>query len=412
MQARLTPWSPVAIAAFVWGLTCFLPVGVVYLSALLLVLAILFQRNTDGLTRSSRWQQIRQHIVFWPLCVFLAWSLLILLIQPRYIETTSNLFHIFRIALTMVVVLALTRREAQAGLMGWALGAVLTLLIIYTHTIFPLPLVVGLRDMLQMSGNKSISIAVLLAIFGSCTFIYAWGSGVSNSRRAGAVVIFMVIPVLIWLLPSRTSLLVVLLSLLLGIAHSMWRKPRWLALALLSLVVLGIGISQAPQVRERFVLGLVQLQESLASEDSTNAKLHHSSWGMRYQLYTHTADMVAEKPLLGWGIGSWNDQWKKRTPQDIHASNMPHNDFLWIGAQTGVPGMLALLAIMLSLLVSVIRLNTLAATASIAASTGLLVAMSFNNALRDAQIGMSVLFVVMLVNVFALGERRDPLKPN
>jgi O-antigen ligase len=410
MLNRIVKPSLIQVAAFCWGAAVYLPVGMTYLAAITLMLAVLLNGNAQEGGYINRWHQVRNHLLFWPLCFFIAWTMLVLLLQPRYAETPSNLFHAMRIALTMVMVLMLHVKELRAALLGWAISSLLLLIIIYINLLVPLPHIVGLRDILQMQSNKSICAAVLLAIFGNCALIYSFGKSTHYLERLGIVIILLVLPVLIWLLPSRTSIVLMLISLAIGFIHYLRRKPVWMALAMVLVVGMGVGLSQAPQLQQRFAQGIGELQESHVSQDINTPSMHNTSWGLRYMLYTQTLNMMAEKPWLGWGIGSWNEQWRQRTPSNVHTMNMPHNDFLWMGAQAGILGMLALLALMLSLLLSVVSLRSRAATASMVASSGLIVAMSFNSALRDAQIGMAVLFVVVAMNAYALGQERERLK--
>ncbi len=407
MLATIRKWSPTSIASFMWGFTCFLPVGMVYLSALILLLAISLHRGSSLIVANSRWQLIRGHVVFWPVCVFLIWSLLIFLIQPHYAETPSNLFHILRIAVTIAIVLSLRRNEALAGIWGWIAGALATLLIVYVNILFPLPHILGISDLLVMKGNKSIGIAVMLAIFACSTVMYAVSPSIGRVYRWGVLGMVAVIPVLIWMLPSRTSLLLIMISLSLGLMHRLRKKPSVLFLAAIALFAFGWSAYQVPDIQKRFSVGLQEIQHSIEASATAGDDVTQSSWGMRHLLYTKTTDMVLERPLIGWGIGSWNDEWKKRTPASVHAANMPHNDFLWIGAQAGLPGSVSLLAIIVALFWSVLRLQSPAATASFVATAGLFVAMTFNSALRDAQIGMSVLFVVLVLNVYALSQAED-----
>jgi O-antigen ligase len=390
-----------------WGFACFLPVGMAYLSALILLLAISLHRGSSQIVANSRWQLIHGHLVFWPVCAFLLWSLLILIIKPYYAETPSNLFHILRIALTVAIVLSLRRNEALAGIWGWITGALAALLIVYVNILFPIPHILGLSDLLAMKGNKSIGIAVMLAIFACCTLIYATSRSIGRVYRWGVLGMAAVIPVLIWLLPSRTSLLLIMISLSFGLVHRLRKKPSVLFLAAMALFIFGWSAYQVPAIQKRFSAGVQEIQQSMETSAPAGDDLSQSSWGMRHLLYTKTTDMVLERPLMGWGIGSWNDEWKKRTPASVHAANMPHNDFLWMGAQAGLPGSVSLLAIIVALFWSVLRLQSPAATASFVASAGLLVAMTFNSALRDAQIGMSVLFVVLVLNVYALRYAED-----
>jgi O-antigen ligase len=395
--------SPIALAAFLWGLSGFFPVGMSYLAAALLITSLLVWRKSDPLL--NRWKRIRQHSIFWALVFFLGWTTLVYLLQTHYTETPSNLFHIVRIACTIVVILSLKQHEALAGIAGWLTGCLLTLLVIYTNLWVTLPHIVGIKDMLQMYGNKSISIAILLSVFASCALMYAIDTERDLLGRLGFIPILFIIPILIWLLPSRTSLILIAVSVFFGLLHRFLRKPAVLLPSVVALFLLGWGTAQVPEVQTRFAVGIAELQKSSARGFVADQSLTNSSWGMRYLHYTHTFNMVVEKPVMGWGIGAWNDQWKKRTPPELHASNMPHNEFLWMGSQAGVMGIVSLVALVLALYWSVLCRRNTAATASLTATTGMFVAMSFNSALRDAQIGMSVLFVVLAINVYALAQQ-------
>lgn len=407
MIERILPRSLIQAAAFFWGIACFLPVGVSYAAALLLIVALGLRATTRRPELSQRTTQVRQHAAFWPLCFFAIWTLVILVAQPNYAETPSNLFHGFRIILTITLVLLLLESELKSAVFGWIMGATLGLTVIYLNQWIALPRVPGFINLVEMKGNKSICIAILLAIFGACTAAHAMTDLRQHWMRFSVLALILIVPVLIWFLPSRTSLLILVISLLVGLIHQFWRRPTLLVGTMMALALVSWGVAQAPQVSQRFFQGFSEMNNTVKSGSQADQDLQHSSWGMRTLMYAHTLDMVKEKPILGWGIGSWNEQWRKRTPAQIHYANMPHNDFLWMGAQAGVVGMLALLAVMGSLFVSVIRMRSIQATCSMIASTGLLVATTFNSALRDAQIGMSVLFVVFALNAWALTHCRN-----
>jgi O-antigen ligase len=407
------PNSGTQVAAFCWALACFLPVGMAYLCAAMLILALL--ATSQHQSYRARWQRLREHPVFWPLCGFLAWALIVLCTQAHFPETPSNTFHAIRIAATIAIVLTLDADESKAAITGYIFGACVVLLIIYINRVVALPHVLGLRDVLHMYGNRSIGVAILLAILGCCAFLCSIGQTNKPAHCLLALVLLIVIPVLIWFLPSRTSLVLMSVCLLVGIVHGLLHKPRWLFSAALFLFVMGYGLSQTSQVQHRFTTGIHELQIGIAQSQASDSEidLQNSSWGMRYLLYTQTYNMIADRPWTGWGMGGWNQQWRSRTPPSVHAANMPHNDFLWIGAQTGILGMLALLSVVLALALSVIRLRSLAATLSLVSTTALFVAMSFNSALRDAQIGMSVLFIVVVFNAWALSDQTSskPMPP-
>lgn len=407
MLRLFLPKTIVQVAALFWGVAGYLPVGMTYLAAFLLIFALCINGIGFRVKFLIRCRRVYQHAVFWPLCFFLVWTLLIWVFQPHFAETPSNLFHSLRIVVTIMLVVMLDADELRAALLGWVVGTAVVLAIIYINLAIPLPHITGLRDILSMHNNKSIGICILLAIFATSSLIYCLKNPVDKYQRFAMLGLLLVLPVLIWFLPSRTSLLLVFCTLLIGLSHFYWQKPVWLVSALVIVFILGFGLTQTPQVQKRFAQGLNELQASQMIEHASSPDLDTASWRVRYLFYTHTSQMIAEKPVLGWGVGSWNDQWRQRTPSHLRALNMPHNDFLWVGSQAGIPAMLALLTIVLSLALNVIQQRGIAATCSLVATSGLLVAMSFNSALRDAQIGMSLLFVVTVMNAWALAQAKS-----
>ena len=78
-----------------WGLVVFMPVGVTYLSAILLLLTMLVAGGLD-----KRYARLRANPLWWPVMAYLAWTFIVLAIGQHYPETGSNLFHGIRIGLT------------------------------------------------------------------------------------------------------------------------------------------------------------------------------------------------------------------------------------------------------------------------------------------------------------------------
>ena len=284
-----------------WGLVVFMPVGVTYLAAILLLLALL---GAGGWR--ERIARLRTSPLWWPVMAYVTWTLLVLATQPHYPQTASNLAHGLRIALTILMALALTRTEALWALRGFVLMALVNM--------------------------------GLIALYYSVGF-----------------------PLL---------------------------EP-WRAVLVLGALLVA-GLSQLPAVQQNFQLGLSEVAAAQAGTVS------EGSWVVRYYMYRDTAQMIIDKPLAGWGIGGWTQQWLARAPALLADYNMPHNDFLWMGAQAGLPGLLCLLSILLTGVWQAWRRPDMAGRLALAATLIALVATSLNSALRDAQIGLSLLWVVVL----------------
>lgn len=362
-------------AATFWGLAVFMPVGVTWAAALLLLIALVL--DGDWRTRIAR---VRASPLWWPLAAYVAWTFVVLALRPHYPETASNLVHGLRIALTVAMALALTRQEALWGLRGFVAMALFNM--VYIGVFYALLLWGGIfvpiphiwYGTLVLVGNKSISNALLFTMLGAAAAAYglAWLTEHRPYRALGAFCITAAALAIVTLnLPNRTSQLAMLLVLPAICLHQ-WRR-QWRALMLALLLggtVLGVAVWQAPGIDQKIAAGVQEI------EAARNGAVSEGSWVVRYYMYKDTARMVQERPLAGWGIGAWNSEWRKIGPPLLADYNMPHNDYLWMGAQAGIPGALTLLAILLAAVWQAWRRTDLTGRVAFAATLIVLLATS------------------------------------
>ncbi len=384
---------PVRAAAGFWGLVVFLPVGMNYLAFVLLLLALLVERlrgRDPTLEAPARWARVRQHPMWWPAVALLAWTLAVLALRPFHPDTALNLAHELRVIATLLLALALTREEVM-----WALGGVLAALTV-SLAVIGFHLSVGISapgpwtDLIVIRGNKSIADSLLFALLGVAALVAA-ASSRGWRRAAGVVLGVCALAVLITVLPLRTAMVVAALGLVAACWHGFRTEGRWLLASLAACVLAIAAIAAAvPQVPERFVQGVNDVREARAGG------AWNTSWGVRWHMAAVTARMIAERPLLGWGVGSWREQWRVRVPAEWAEYNMPHNDYLWMGAQAGVPGGALYLALVLAALPAAWRRRDLAGRLALTATLALALAGATNSATRDATMGLSLLWVVGL----------------
>ncbi|MDT4836770.1 O-Antigen ligase [compost metagenome] len=254
-------------------------------------------------------------------------------------------------------------------------------------------------------GNKSISNALLFSIVAASAAVYGL-SQITGHRPWRALAAFALVlglgAVVALPLTSRTSVLALLLVIPVVCLHQWKNHLKALSAALiLGAVVIGASLYQLPQLQQKVETGIEEL------EKAQTGAVFHGSWIIRYYMYRDTGAMIADQPVAGWGIGGWTDQWHKRGPALFADSNMPHNDFLWVGAQSGIPGILSLLAIMLVAVWQAWRRPDIAGRYALAATLIALIASSVNSAMRDAQIGLAVLWIAMVYLRLAQ-ESQDP----
>ena len=374
-------------AALFWGLVALFPIGLNYTAFVLLAAAMLLQRDTG-----ERLARLRRSPNWWPACLFVGWTLLVLLFGPRYPETLSNALHALRIVVTLALALALTRDEAVWALRGLVLGLIACLAVVALDASIGLPFSQLWNSIVHYDGNKSVANAALLAL--------AAVSGLlllpilrPRQRLVALLLSAGALCALMFVLYSRTAWLIVLVGMTAGLVHQLraQRQRQLVALAAATTLALVAGLG-VPGVKERLELGGHEIVSAYQGKpvDPT------SSWGIRFRMYDETVAMVREKPLAGWGIGSWNTQWKLRVQGPLAEANMPHNDFLWMGAQAGVPGALLLLLLVSAGLPSAWRRHDMSGRLGVVALLTMLIAASSNSALRDAAIGLCLWFIVLV----------------
>ena len=336
--------SIVGPVAMFWGLAVFAPVGVNYVAALLLLVALL---AAGGLR--ERAARVRASPLWWPIVAYVAWTLVILAIGPHYPQTPSNLWHGMRIALTMLMALALGRDEAIWAVRGFFIAALASLAMVLLYRTVGFPIWRLWHATLEVDGNKSINNALLFTLFGATAAVAGLAQfGERGAHRPGRALAAFALTAVAGLvitawLTSRTSLLALLVAVPAACVHQWRRQLRTLAVALMiGTAVAGVALWQSPQVQQKVALGLQEI------EAAQGGAVSEGSWVVRFYMYRDTTRMVLDRPFTGWGIGGWTEQWHARGPALLANYNMPHNDFLWMGAQAGFPGALVLLAILLT----------------------------------------------------------------
>ena len=70
--------------------------------------------------------------------------------------------------------------------------------------------------------------------------------------------------------------------------------------------------------------------------------------GLRFTFWKYSLKLIAEKPLFGHGTGSYSKEYHRLVQDERFASKNPHNEFLMIGVQLGLLGVLIYLGFLAS----------------------------------------------------------------
>jgi O-antigen ligase len=74
-----------------------------------------------------------------------------------------------------------------------------------------------------------------------------------------------------------------------------------------------------------------------------------TSQGQRLDYWHHSLMSIAEKPLLGHGVGSWKNEYLRLGGTQIDAPSNPHNQYLLWAVEGGLVGLALILGILVSL---------------------------------------------------------------
>lgn len=147
-------------------------------------------------------------------------------------------------------------------------------------------------------------------------------------------------------LPGRSGQLGLLLMLGMVLWWSLSRRLRWVAVV--APVVALAAISAASQPFRDGALRVVN--ESRAFTEGER----NTSAGQRLEFWSRSLQILAERPLHGFGAGSWNTEYRRMAgdrilPNTVEVRN-PHQEYLLWAVQLGIAGPLLLIAVFAALL--------------------------------------------------------------
>jgi O-antigen ligase len=143
----------------------------------------------------------------------------------------------------------------------------------------------------------------------------------------------------LFIVPGRTGY-IVLAALALYLGY-MWRRLIGVALvALGGTALVGVGITASSTLQNRLI---ETAREAREWQPGVPAQ---TSVGYRLEFFYNTLAMIEDRPLVGAGTGGFPSAYKRQVAGTAMApAGHPHNEYLHLMAQLGIPGLVALLAL-------------------------------------------------------------------
>lgn len=175
--------------------------------------------------------------------------------------------------------------------------------------------------------NKSIFIKTFLfisAVLAVVSVLY-----LSNGRTGYVVLIGGVISYIIFALPKRWS---------------------WLAVIAV-IFAIGVAFGTSQRVQERYESAKNETQ--LIFEQNNRGEIPTlTSIGARWYMWMKSVELVQERPVFGWGLGSHGIKWCEKAPGPEWCQvgdTTPHNQFIFFAVELGIIGLIFFLFVLVSL---------------------------------------------------------------
>ena len=227
-------------------------------------------------------------------------------------------------------------------------------------------------------------------------------------RLAAGILAAMAVVNVLLMLPGRTGHVALIAVLTLAV---FWRLPRkWRAVAVAAPFLLTLAATQlSPQFKTRFDEMRTDIKSYHADTNST------TSMGMRLHWWAISLKAIAERPANGFGVGSWHQQFNRVQADEVipgteHVRN-PHQEFLLWGVQTGIGGMILLLAAFAAMARDAWDFEAPERQAALSVVVVLTVSALFNSVLFDAVTGEFFCIAVGLLLMYGAYGRARPLQP-
>ena len=147
------------------------------------------------------------------------------------------------------------------------------------------------------------------------------------------IVILLAIYHITFISPGRTGFLVLFgLIWLFLYQRYRWRGLFFGGLGLILLSVLVLSVSDSLRTRMTDIVTYLENPQQLKSDSSTV---------LRYGFMKNTIELIAQRPLFGYGTGSFAHEYQKLVQQrGVYPTTNPHSEFLMLTVQLGMVGLL------------------------------------------------------------------------
>lgn len=395
-QHKLLGWI-----CFSWGLCAYFPIGIMYLHLLAMLVVMPWVLAPDW---RSAVQRLRGLAMVVPMVLLLGWTVLVAMVGDWVADTPTRLFHMLRVVLVLCLGMLLPAAAARMAFAGLLAGSCVAVAIVALHHAVGLPDWTVWSSLLQSRNNFSSGNMITMATTCGLCLVLVFGGArrtlVPRTLAALALALALALSVTVALhAVSRNAQLLLVLLLLAALVY--WHRSlrAVLAGAAVAVTLAAVVWTTSPLARERFV-DLVHNLQDVATQGNFS-----TSVGVRWRMYEEAVQGIVAHPLIGTGVGSWLPRWQTvwaelgpTQPTQLQAQfadiNNPHNDYLLTGTETGIPGMLLLVWLVLGFIRHGWRQRSVEGGITTVMALAIGTTALVNAPFRDAALGMTLLWLL------------------
>jgi O-antigen ligase len=202
---------------------------------------------------------------------------------------------------------------------------------------------VGIFSLLKHVG-PSIKSSITHSIFIAFFAFFCLHKIYDKTRYRGIYIVLfgLCLGNLFFVVSGRIGQLIVI-ALILLFTLQRWKTKGQLLTLVVIIVSLSIFLNFSHKAI-RIYQGVAQTQAYANSAPGTA----DTSMGLRYIFWENSLKLIAEKPLLGHGTGSFSKEYYRIVTDKRYVTRNPHNEFLMITVQLGLLGLLVYLGFLVS----------------------------------------------------------------
>ncbi|MET0545285.1 MAG: O-antigen ligase family protein [Caulobacterales bacterium] len=199
------------------------------------------------------------------------------------------------------------------------------------------------------NGAELIAVRHTLGGAGAALAVLLWPAVAALDKRGGRAHFILLIPIALAIVISRYSHTS---SIILAVIVGSFCYIAARAFPRIMIVLSGLAIIE-------FLLAAPRLANLLKYIPDSVERLLPVSYKMRLEIWQNTAAMIAQKPLLGWGVDASKTFKQAHVYADVGARDIipwhPHNVALHLWLEIGLVGVALVAALVLVLTLSLVR---------------------------------------------------------